>query len=90
MLDMLRMFLSKSWEFFQIQWPGFNFSIGDVFLAAAVSVGAFTAILKMIGVSTPSLGPVVSRIAGFAKDDAPRGGNNSRIRISENRKGDTK
>ena len=82
MLELLQMFLSKSWEFFQIQWPGFSFSIGDVFLASTVSVGAFVAIMKMAGVSAPSF--------GFMKPGTQKGGNNSNIKISEKRKGDTK
>lgn len=82
MLEMLQMFLPKSWEFFQIQWPGFDFRIGDVFLAAAVSVGAFTAIMKMAGVSAPTF--------GFMRPGIQKGGNNSNIKISDKRKGDTK
>lgn len=82
MLYLLQMFLSKSWELFQIQWPGFSFSIGDVFLAAAVTVGALTAVLRMAGVSA---------LGGFhLRGIVGRGGNNDKIKVSDERKGDTK
>lgn len=82
MLEMLQMFFSKSWEFFQIQWPGFEFTIGDVFLAAAVSAGALTAVMRMSGVSA---------LGGFSlRSVVGRGGNNSKIKVSDKRKGDTK
>ena len=84
MLEFFRMFLSKTWEFFQIQWPGFDFSIGDVFLASAVTIGAFTALMKMAGVSVPSFGFLVPH------ENEQKGGNNDKIKISDKRKGDTK
>ena len=78
MLAMLQLFFSKTWQFFQITWPGFNFSIGDAFLATAVSAGALTAVLRMDGVSAPTIGFIT------------RGGNNNNIKVSNERKGDTK
>ena len=80
MIDLFQLFLSKSWEFFQIPWPGFNFSIGSVFLAVLVSAGALAAVTKMTGVSL-----LVSSKGFFG-----RGGNNSNIKVSKERKGDTK
>ena len=80
MTDLIVMIFSKSWEFFKIPWPGFNFSIGSVFLAVLLSTGALTAIGKMSGVS----------ISGTIKGFNSRGGNNSNIKISNDRKGDTK
>ena len=79
MIDLFKLILSKSWEFFMIPWPGFDFSIGAVFLAVLLSAGALTAITKMTGVSILSnFG--FSRIAG----------NNKKIRIANERRGDTK
>lgn len=80
MIDLFQLILTKSWEFFKIPWPGFNFSIGSVFLAVLVSAGAFTAIAKMTGVSA------LISLKGFAG----RGGNNQNIKVSKERKGDTK
>lgn len=82
MVDFFKLFLSKSWEFFSIPWPGFDFSIGAAFLAVLTSVGALTALMKMCGVSF---------LGGFRPTGVfNRGGNNSNIKVSENRKGDTK
>ena len=82
MLDIFGMFFSKTWEFFQIKWPGFEFSIGDVFLAAVVTLGSLTAVLRMAGVSA---------LGGFhLRGIVGRGGNNEKIKVSPNRKGDTK
>ena len=58
----------------------FNFSIGSVFLAVLVSAGALAAVTKMTGVSL-----LVSSKGFFG-----RGGNNSNIKVSNERKGDTK
>lgn len=80
MMDLFRLFLSKSWEFFQIPWPGFRFTIGQVFLAVMVSLGALTMIAKMTGVS----------VLGSARGFLPNGGNNRTIKVSKERKGDTK
>ena len=80
MIDLFRLILTKSWEFFQIPWPGFGFSIGTVFLATLTSFGALTAISKMFGVS------LLPSIRGFIG----RGGNNKNIKVSKERKGDTK
>ena len=80
MIDFIVMFFSKTWEFFKIPWPGFNFSIGSVFLAVLLSVGALTAITKMTGVS------ITGTVRGFGF----RGGNNQNIKISSERKGDAK
>ena len=80
MIDLFQLILTKSWEFFKIPWPGFNFSIGSVFLAVLVSAGAFTAIAKMTGVSA------LISFKGFSS----RGGNNQNIKVSQDRRGDTK
>lgn len=80
MSEFFQLILSKSWEFFLIPWPGFEFSIGAVFLAVLVSAGALTAITKMTGVS------LLISFKGFSG----RGGNNSNIKVSKERKGDTK
>lgn len=80
MAEFFQLFFSKSWEFFQIPWPGFNFSIGSVFLAVLVSAGALAAFTKMTGVS------LLVNLRGFTG----RGGNNSNIKVSKDRKGDTK
>lgn len=80
MSEFFQMFLSKSWEFFLIRWPGFEFSIGAVFLAVLVSAGALAAIAKMTGVS------LLFNFKGFTG----RGGNNSNIKVSKERKGDMK
>lgn len=79
MIDLFQLILSKSWEFFMIPWPGFNFSIGSVFLAVLLSAGALTAITKMTGVS------ILSNF-GFSRT----AGNNKKIRIANERRGDTK
>ena len=79
MLSFIQMFLVKSWQFFSIPWPGFNFTIGQAFLAALTSVGALTMILKMVGVSP-----------GSSVSSALASGNNRNIRISKARKDDTK
>lgn len=80
MIDFIVMWFTKIWELFSIKWPGFNFSIGSVHLAALLSVGALTAIMKMTGVS------ITGTVRGFGS----RGGNNQNIKISSERKGDTK
>lgn len=80
MIDFVVMWFSKIWAMFSIPWPGFNFSIGSVFLAVLLSSGALTAIMKMTGVS------ITGTIRGFGS----RGGNNRNIKVSDNRKGDTK
>jgi len=80
MIEFLKMFFSKIWELFSIKWPGFEFSIGSVFLAAAVSVGALTAILKMVGVSF---------LGGFS-DFTGRQLQHDRIKIAKLREKDTK
>ena len=95
MLDFVKVFLSKSWEFFSIKWPGFNFSIGTVFLAVAASVGALSMICKMIGVGGPSgMGDVVGGLYDMAKPKRQigfqYGGNNRNIKISKERKNDRK
>lgn len=89
MIDFIKLLISKTWELFSIPWPGFEFSIGSVFLAVAVSVGALTAFMKMIGVSF---------LGGFSlgfsrqnfKKAGLRGGNNKNIKVSKERKHDTK
>ena len=82
MIEFINLLFSKIWEMFSITWPGFEFSIGAVFLAVAVSVGALTALMKMIGVSF---------LGGFSLRSATsRGGNNKDIKISKERKHDTK
>lgn len=86
MTELFQFLLSKSWEFFQIPWPGFDFSIGSVFLAVLVSSGALTAVAKMTGVSLPNFSGVSLDIRGFSG----RGGNNSLIKISEERRLDRK
>lgn len=80
MVEFFQLFFSKSWEFFQIPWPGFDFTIGTVFLAVLVSVGALAAITRMTGVS------LLVSFKGFSG----RGGNNKNIKVSNNRRGDTK
>lgn len=80
MIEMFELLLSKSWEFFQITWPGFDFSIGSAFLAVLVSAGALTALTKMTGVS------LLINFKGFSS----RGGNNNNIKVSNERKDDTK
>ena len=80
MADFIKLFFAKSWEFFQIPWPGFNFTIGSVFLATLVSAGALVAFTKMTGASSL----VSMRGMGLS------GGNNQNIKISKDRKGDTK
>lgn len=80
MIDLFQLILTKSWEFFQIPWPGFKFTIGQVFLASLISVGALTMVTKMTGVS------ITGTIRGFSS----KGGNNRNIKVSNERKGDTK
>lgn len=86
MIDFIKMFFSKTWEFFSITWPGFSFSIGSVFLGLAVSVGALRAVLKMAGVSLPQVGPLPFGLFRFEQ----RGGNNALIKVSDERRLDTK
>lgn len=96
MIDFVKVFFSKSWEFFSIKWPGFDFSIGTVFLALAAAVGALAMICNMVGIHAPSgVGEVLSSasskkktVAGFGA--AYDGGNNRRIKISKERKNDRK
>lgn len=83
MAEFVQLFFTKSWEFFQIPWPGFSFSIGSVFLAVLISVGALAAFSKMTGVS------LLVRLKG-PRDHSERGGNNRTIIISKERKGDTR
>lgn len=84
MIELFQLIISKSWEFFQIPWPGFDFSIGSVFLAVLVSAGSLTALAKMTGVSLPNF-------SGFHLSFGNvRGGNNSLIKVSEERRLDTK
>ena len=80
MSEFIVLFFQKSWEFFQIPWPGFSFSIGDVFLAAMFASGCLLALSKMSGVS------ITGTVRGFSS----KGGNNSRVQISDDRKGDSK
>ena len=80
MIDLFQLILTKSWEFFQISWPGFKFTIGQVFLATLTSAGALTMVAKMAGVS------ITGTIRGFSS----KGGNNRNIKVSKDRKGDTK
>lgn len=80
MTDLFELLLSRSWEFFQLPWPGFSFSIGSVFLAVLVSAGALTALSKMAGVSL---------LVNFRGLDTI-GGNNNHIKVSSDRKDDTK
>lgn len=86
MIEFLKMFFSNIWELFSIKWPGFEFSIGSVFLAATVSVGALTAILKMVGVQLPD-SDFVGQLFASRRNT---GGNNSLIVISDERRLDTK
>lgn len=83
MVDFIKVFFAKSWEFFSVKWPGADFSIGTAFLAVLVSVTSLTIVMKMAGVSAASgLGGVIST--------SSRGGNNRYIRpASDERKGDT-
>ena len=78
--EFIVMFFAKSWEFFKIPWPGFNFSIGSVFLAVLLSAGSLAAIGRMSGVS----------ISGAVRGFSSSGGNNRNIKIPDERKGDTK
>lgn len=86
MLDFVKIFFSKAWEFFSIKWPGFDFSIGTVFLATAASLGSLTMIYKMIGVGA------VSSAFGVARRGLQysKGGNNRSIKVSDERKNDRK
>lgn len=88
MMEYIELFFSKSWEFFSIKWPGFEFSIGSVFLAAAVTVGALKAVMKMAGVEMPI--EAGQAFASFLSGFAVRGGNNSLMVISNERRLDTK
>lgn len=80
MLDFIRMFLSRSWEFFCIRWPGFDFTIGQAFLAVFASLAALRVVMRMSGIS----------ISGAVRSVTSTGGNNKAIKTSEERKGDTK
>ena len=88
MIEFINLFFTKTWEFFSIKWPGFNFSIGSVFLAVAVSIGALKAVMKMAGAEMPV--EAGQFLFGYFRDTGVRGGNNSLMVISDERRLDTK
>lgn len=65
------------WGLFSIRWPGFSFTFGHVALAGLLAHATLTIVLRMAGVN-------VSGTFGSL------GGNNTRIKISKERSGDTK
>lgn len=77
-MEIIKVFLSKSWEFFSIKWPGFDFSIGAAYLAVLVSLACLSAFMRMTGVSVSSA--AVGSLSA----------NNRYIKISEERSKDTK
>ena len=87
MIEFIKLFFSKTWEFFSIKWPGFDFTIGTAFLAVSLSVGALVAVMNMAGVSVPSSWAFRG---GAEYGLGIRGGNNSNIKISKERKHDTR
>lgn len=84
MVDFFRMFISRSWEFFCIRWPGFGFTVGQAFLAVFASLAAARVVMRMSGVS------LSGSVSGAVKAYRSSGGNNSSIKVSKERQGDTK
>lgn len=80
LIEFVQLLFSTVWAMFSIPWPGFDFTIGQVRLAALTSVGALTMIMKMSGVS----------LTGTIRPFSSKGGNNRNIKVPEARKGDTK
>ena len=80
MYDFISTFISCSWAFFQIKWPGCSFTIGQAFLAVFASLAAFRVVMRMTGTS----------LSGAVRGFTSAGGNNNNPKIPDDRKGDTK
>lgn len=78
MLDYISMWFSSVWSLFGINYPGFGFSIGAVFLGGLAATLGLRIIGKAVGTSFS--------ISGFAH--SVRGGNNKKIKVSKERQGD--
>ena len=76
-VNFLAVFFNGIWDLFSIPWPGFEFTVGQAFLAVTLSGAALSMFLRMAGVS----------VTGTMKSV---GGNNRNIKISKERSKDTK
>lgn len=78
-MEFLDLLFRFTWSLFSFKWPGLPFSFGQAFLAVVLSSGTLALMLKLFGVSLPHI-----------NSSSYSGGNNRKIRVSENRKGDEK
>ena len=76
MYKFLNMFFNSVWDLFSLKWPGFDFSIGTVFLGAAFALVA----LRIFG-------KLFSMHIGFGGSAASVA---SKIKISASRRNDEK
>ena len=76
--DVLVALFSGVWELFSLKWPGFNFTIGSVFLAVLLSSTFFALAVRLIGGHLPPIGQFF------------RNSNNQHISISNDRRNDRK
>lgn len=74
LLEYIGLFLSSSWEFFQLEYPGFGFSF------ASISLGV---IFITLG------GRLIAYLLGF-RLGGQRGGNNRNIKVSKDRSNDSR
>lgn len=73
--EIIGVFFSKVWELFQIPFPGTSFPIAAI----------------LIGVVVISAGlHLLSNVLGFSFRASQRGGNNHKVKISEDRKYDNR
>lgn len=80
MIEFFRILFSSVWELFSIKWPGFGFSFGAVALGAVAAVFSLKVLGMILGISFSP--------GGFL--DRLHGGNNRKIKINKDRRGDTK
>lgn len=83
MWDYIQLWFSSVWSLFGMNFPGFSFSIGSVLIGALSATLGLRILGKAVGASF-ELGSVTRSNWRFDKV-----GNNRKIKISENRKGDT-
>lgn len=74
-MEFVKVWFNAIWDLFSIKWPGFDFSIGMAFVGAT---------LAGIGLT------IVGSVFELFHPPSQKGGNSKKIKVSKERKNDTK
>jgi len=74
LLELIGIIFEKTWELFLTPFPGTNFPV------AAILIGV---VIIILGIS------LLSNVLGFSFRASQRGGNNKKVKVSEDRKNDS-